>query len=168
MPAKVADSATIDRLGMVYSKTVLLQTSAVCTASSLSSRYVRSLYNLWDPLNNTRPPLEYLKANQDWVKTLTDKLDKEKGRISATGVFATLTETSGTVNIWWDAPWITGNYYDITGQLIASDLTMALFSLILIFFIILANTGSLVPHPRRPAALRYAHLEYCIHTAPKA
>ena len=73
MPAKVADSATIDRLGMVYSKTVLLQTSAVCTASSLSSRYVRSLYNLWDPLNNTRPPLEYLKANQDWVKTLTDK-----------------------------------------------------------------------------------------------
>ena len=41
------------------------------------------------------------QANEDWVKTLTDSLDKEKGRLSATGVYATRTATSGTVNIWW-------------------------------------------------------------------
>eukprot|EP00964_Phaeocystis_antarctica_P061553 scaffold36795_cov63-Phaeocystis_antarctica.AAC.6 len=85
---------------MVYSKVLLLQTKAVCTASRLSSRYVRSLYSVHDPLNTTWPPLEYLKANEVWVKSLTDKLDEEKGRLSATGVYATLTATSGTVNIW--------------------------------------------------------------------
>ena len=47
---------------MAYSKTVLLQTSAVCTAGRLSSRYVRSLYSVYDPLNNTWPPLEYLEV----------------------------------------------------------------------------------------------------------
>lgn len=132
---------------MVYAKTLLLQTAAECTASSLSSRYVRSLYTLFDPLNNTFPPLDYLKANEDWVKTLTDKLDEEKGRVSATGVYASLTATSGTVNIWWRAPWITGTYYDLTGKIIATDLFNAAYSLILIFVIILANTGSLVRRP---------------------
>jgi len=142
-PALLA-SQVCENAGMVYSKVLLLQTKAECTASRLSSRYVRSLYSVHDPLNTTWPPLEYLKANEVWVKTLTDKLDEEKGRLSATGVYATLTATSGTVNIWWDAPWITGSYYDLTGVLIASDLAMALFSLILIFLIILANTGSLL------------------------
>jgi hypothetical protein len=48
---------------MAYSKIVLLQTSAVCTASRLSSRYVRSLYSVYDPHNNTWPPLEYLEVS---------------------------------------------------------------------------------------------------------
>ena len=47
---------------MVYSKVLLLQTKAECTASRLSSRYVRSLYSVHDPLNTTWPPLEYLKV----------------------------------------------------------------------------------------------------------
>ena len=48
---------------MAYSKTALLQTSAECTAGRLSSRYVRSLYSVYDPLNNTWPPLEYLEVS---------------------------------------------------------------------------------------------------------
>ena len=50
------------------------------------------------PARACLPPTQ---ANKDWVKTLTDRLDEEKGRLSATGVYAVLTATSGTVNIWW-------------------------------------------------------------------
>ena len=52
---------------MAYSKTALLQTSAECTAGRLSSRYVRSLYSVYDPLNNTWPPHEYLEVSYTYI-----------------------------------------------------------------------------------------------------
>ena len=52
---------------MAYSKTALLQTSAECTAGRLSSRYVRSLYSVYDPLNNTWPPHEYLEVSDTYI-----------------------------------------------------------------------------------------------------
>ena len=63
-------------------------------------------------------------------------------QVSATKSSDSQVKTSGkAINMWWAAPW--SGYPDIL-LLVFSDITMAAFSIILIFTIILLNTSSLL------------------------
>mmetsp|Transcript_36147 Transcript_36147/g.85287 ORF Transcript_36147/g.85287 Transcript_36147/m.85287 type:complete len:613 (-) Transcript_36147:711-2549(-) len=129
-----------------YTKTVLLQTSAECTVDRLSSRYVRSLYQVYSPYNEseTKEDRGFVDLEESFVDDLVKVLDNTKDEVSATKVLDSSVATGGkAVNIWWDGGW-TGNVALTMASLAAMDIQVAIFSIIVVAAIIILNTGSLL------------------------
>jgi len=135
-----------------WQKTTLLEKDATCTATELSSKYVRSRYKVYSPFNNTDSEgfgrntgsahkFAEKEPGKSFVKKMAEVLDKARDEVSATKSTDSKRKTSGNINMWWSAPW--SGYPDIMA-LLNTDLTLGAISLLLIFAIILLNTTSLL------------------------